>query len=161
MRFVLTLFLLALATQGSAMAFFGKSTQVYLASPLEGVLYDDGRPVGNARMVRVIGFGGEDIREDEIVTDAEGGFSFSEAIKEMNLSPLNELVISQKISVYYGEKDHLVWIKSKRVPEIYGELSGRPTNFRCDLAKTPVRVDQGRGLLQTSCEWDSIEKQGE
>ncbi len=39
----------------------------------------------------------------------------------------------------------------------FGELGGKPINFRCELSDEPETVDLEDALLMTSCQWDSID----
>ncbi|WP_347332918.1 DUF6795 domain-containing protein [Marinimicrobium locisalis] len=141
------------------MSIFGKTENVYLASPLEGVILNEGAPLAGTRLLRVLSLAGEEVLEEEAVSDEKGRFSFPDRRKSIKLTPLMELVISQKIYVLHEGEKNLVWLKSKRSPEVYSELGGRPVNFRCDITSPMRRVDIGRGLFETSCQWDSIKSE--
>jgi hypothetical protein len=147
---------LLLMQQGFAMTFFAKEQEVVVASPLSGVITKDSTPLRNAKLFRRLDWGEGEV-VDEIYTSNDGFFEFGERRERIKTSPLSELVISQRITYLDGHGEVLIWLKSKRDPELHGELGGVPKNFRCELSDELRRVELTRGTFATLCRWDSIE----
>ncbi|MDH5354711.1 MAG: hypothetical protein OEY09_09745, partial [Gammaproteobacteria bacterium] len=87
---------------------------------------------------------------------------FSLPIKKdkVRIPLLGEFRVAQEIYVYYKDEKIPIWAKSKIDINEYGELDGKPINFRCELTDELVVLENFNGLFGTSCKWDFIEKQG-
>jgi len=140
------------------MSLLGKSQEVVLCSPMEGVITLDGKPVVGAQVERWIKWKDEAGETDTVTTNDNGEFNFPVKKDTVKLSPLSQFVMGQEIRVYFNNKKYLIWTMGKRSKEEYGELGGRPVNFRCELTDELVPVSVEEGLLGTSCKWDAIEK---
>jgi len=139
------------------MAFFSKE-EVVLFSPMEGVITYEGAPAVGAEVVLSIKWRGDDGSEITVVTDGDGRFELP-VIKDNLRSILPaEFVVYQDIHVHYRGDVFPVWVMSKREKALYGELGGRPVGLGCELTNELQKVDVPRGLLGTSCHWETIEK---
>lgn len=156
--YILTIGLLLslFSLQGVAMAFFSKK-EVVLSSPMEGVLTYEGEPVEGAELMREIRWQSETGQTDSTTTDQNGYFHFDMILDSWRQLLPAEFVVYQDVYVHYNDETFHIWTTSKRVEEKWGELGGKPINFRCELTDELKRVETPRGLLGTSCKWDFIE----
>jgi hypothetical protein len=155
---IAAVFFAIFSSQGSAMSFFGKKEEIVVASPMEGAITYKGEPVKNARVERWLSWENEEGETDFVYTDSNGIFNLPLVKGTVRIRPLGSFVIAQEISVHFEGEKKLIWYKAKRDLGLFGELGGVPKNLRCDLSDEPKRVEQGEGLLGTSCKWDSIDK---
>lgn len=133
--------------------------EIVLSSPFEGVITLDHQPVAGAKVVRVLTWFETEHATDNAVTDKEGRFSLPVVKKTLALNKIGEFVVSQEIVVQYDGKEYPIWTKAKWDKGLYGELSGVPENFHCELTDEFKLVEEGKGLLATACQWNGI-KQG-
>ena len=140
------------------MSLFG--TEVVLFSPMQGVITFEGKPAANAKITRLIIWKGDEGEADTFYTSDNGEFKLPEKKATVKMLPLAEFVLTQEISVLYKEQEYSIWVRQKVDLGEYGELGGRPVNFRCELTDERVRLEEFDGLFGTSCKWDSIEQQG-
>lgn len=146
--------------KGAAMSLlFG--TEVVLFSPLEGKITYEGKPAANAKIVRLVRWKDTKGETDVFTADENGEFHIPVKKANVRIGPLTEFVMSQSLHITYNGQETQVWGKSKRNTELYGELGGKPKNFRCELTDEVEYIDVPDGLFGTSCKWDSIEAQGE
>ncbi len=137
------------------MAFFSKK-EVVLSSPFEARITFQGKPAVGARIKRVIKWQSDIGEEDYTETDEQGYFSLP-AVKDnwRQLLPA-EFVVYQDVIVDFDGKEYKIWIHSKREEQEWAELGGQPVSMRCELTDEIRRVEVERGLLGTSCHWDSV-----
>ena len=135
--------------------------EVVIFSPMQGQITLNGKPVSNARIERYLKWKDEEGERDYFETDGDGFFQLSIRKDIVTLSAFSTFVMSQEIRVYVDDNEYLIWTMGKGSTVKFGELGGRPVNFRCELNDKPVRVEVTDGLLGTSCKWDSIDKQGD
>lgn len=133
-------------------------TDVVLFSPMEGRITFEGKPAANAKIVRTIIWKGDDGETDIFYTAEDGTFKLPIKRAKVRIPLLAEFVLTQEVSVFYKDQEFTVWVRSKEDLDIYGELGGKPKNFRCELTDESVRLEEFWGLFGTSCKWDSIEK---
>jgi hypothetical protein len=156
------LVVLFFSMKGATMTIFsGKEEEVVLFSPMEGTLTFEGKPVADAKIVRLVRWKDSSGESDTFSTNVNGEFYLPIKKATVRIGPLSEFVMSQSIHVFYNGTETQIWGRSKRSTELYGELGGKPKNFRCDLADEVEYKDVADGLFGTSCKWDSIEKRGE
>src|SRR5690606_25316302 len=144
--------------EGVAMSLFSR-TDVVLFSPMEGKMTFEGKPAVNAKIVRTVIWKGDDGETDIFYTAEDGTFKLPIKRAKVRIPLLAEFVLTQEVSVFYKDQEFTVWVRSKEDLDIYGELGGKPKNFRCELTDERVRLEEFWGLFGTSCKWDSIEKQ--
>jgi hypothetical protein len=118
-------------TEVFAMSFFGIKKCVF--SAVEGRVVNDGVPVANATIKRTYEWDDEDVT-DEIKTDENGYFSFSEKYESSfwTLFPHNPSV-GQLINIHVGDEKYQAWGFIKGNYDVNGELDGKPMNLFCDL----------------------------
>lgn len=151
------LFLTTYSLAGSSMSLFSKSEEeVILCSPIEGIITFKGKPVANIKIDRWLKWKDETGEIDSTYTDDKGQFSLPVKKEIVKGNALSQFVVAQEIRASHNEVEYPIWAKAKRAKEMFGELDGKPVNFRCELTDELVRVDAGRGTLMTSCKWDSI-----
>lgn len=156
----MSVILLFFSMKGVAMSLlFG--TEVVLFSPMEGKITFEGKPAANAKIVRTIIWKGDAGETDTFYTSEDGSFTLPLKRTKVRIPPLAEFRIAQEIRVFYNEKEFPIWAKSKRDLGLYGEMGGKPLNFRCEITDELVLIEGFDDLFGTSCKWDSIEKKGE
>lgn len=130
--------------------------EVVICSQMEGVITLNGKPVSNAKIERWLKWKDEEGEKDYFSTDENGRFDIPVKRDVVKLSAITQFVMAQEIRVFVDGVEYVIWAKAKREKGIYGELGGKPENFRCELSDEFVRVEAGEGMLVTSCKWDSI-----
>ncbi|MBI1424436.1 MAG: hypothetical protein GC149_13410 [Gammaproteobacteria bacterium] len=132
--------------------------EVVLASEMEGHITLQNRPAAGAKVVRKLSWNEGEKKIDSTSVDSEGKFLLPAKKDVVEIGKFTQFVVSQEISVVYDGKETDIWIMGKRSKTAYGELDGRPENFRCELSDPdkPMRLDSG--LLLTKCKWDAITK---
>ena len=138
--------------------FMRDEEEVVLCSPMEGVITVEGKPVSNAKIERNIKWQDDVGETDTYYTDKNGSFSLPIKQTTVRLNKITQFVMSQEITVFYNNSKYMIWTLGKGSKLLYGELNGKPENFRCELTNDPIRVEVEDGLLGTSCVWDSIIK---
>lgn len=146
--------------EGGAMSILS-GTEVVLFSPMEGVITYEGEPAANAKITRLIIWKGDEGETDTFYTSENGEFKLPAKKANVRIPLFGEFVLTQEISVFYGDQEFSVWVKGKQDLNEYGELGGKPINLRCELTDEMVYLEDFNGLFTTSCKWDLIEKQGE
>jgi len=131
--------------------------EVVIFSPMEGHITLNGNPVANAKIERWLKWKNEDGEKDYFTTDNQGRFNIPIKKDIVTLSTVSQFVMAQEIRIYVNGDEHAIWYLSKGSKVEFGELGGKPVNFRCDLKDDLIRVEVDDGLLGTSCKWDSIE----
>ena len=137
--------------------FFRDPEEVVIASPLNGHITFQGQPAAGATVTRHLAWKDEAGEKETTVTDEGGYFEFAVKTDVVKISKITQFVMSQEIYVNYQDTEYLIWTIGKGSKELYGELGGKPVNFRCELTDEPVRVEVKNGLLGTSCKWDAVE----
>lgn len=151
----LFLSLMVYSPKGVSMSLF-KSEEVWIFSPMEGVVTFEGRPAAGAKIVRVVKWQSDEGETDEVVTDEAGRFRLSGMTRNLRQMLPAEFVAYQDLYVHYQGEEYHVWVMSKREKGKFGELGGEPVNLRCELTDEIERIEIDRGLLGTSCKWDAI-----
>ncbi len=135
-------------------------TEVVLFSPMEGKITFEGKPAANAKIVRKVIWKGDEGETDIFYTAENGEFKLPIKKTRARIPLLAEFVLTQELDVFYADREFSIWVKAKQDLNEYGELGGKPHNFRCELTDKRVRLEDFNGLFGTSCKWDFIEKQG-
>lgn len=147
------------------MMFFGNKERevidIVLMSPLEGVLTYQGKPLPNKEMKLWLRWKDEEGENFTYVTDAEGRFSIPEHKVRDSLNPFAQLVVVQEIIVNHKGVTYEVWNRSKKEPEIYTELNGRPRGLVCELTAEEYLHRGNNSLGTTICTWETIDREGE
>lgn len=156
-QIIVSVTLVTFAFEGVSMSLFKKNEEeVVLFSKMEGHITYKGKPVSNAKIERRVNWKDDIGEKDYFETDDKGYFLLPEIRENIKLSGLTQFVVGQEIKVLHKDKEYYIWNMGKMSKNKYGELGGKPINFRCDLKDDAVRVEVEHGLLGTSCKWDSI-----
>ena len=157
-QFITVALLAGIAIEGVTMSLFSKKEEeVVLFSEMEGHITLNGEPVKNVKIERRINWK-DDIGETDYVTTDDKGYFLLPEIKQMiKLSGFTQFVVGQEIKIETNGNEYFIWSMGKRTKNKYGELNGKPKNFKCELNDDdqPHRLESG--LLMTKCKWDSIE----
>lgn len=130
--------------------------EVVVSSPMEGKITFNNKPVAGAKVERKLKWKDDTWETDTTTTDEQGNFSLPMVKDNVTLSKISTFVMAQEIRVYHEGTEYPIWAKAKHDKGIYGELDGRPSNFRCELTDAFIAVEAGEGMLGTSCKWDKI-----
>ncbi|MCP3675194.1 MAG: DUF4198 domain-containing protein [Gammaproteobacteria bacterium] len=136
-------------------------TDVVLFSPMEGIITYKGQPAANAKIARTIIWKGDEGETDTFYTNEDGEFKLPIKETKVRIPLLGEFVLTQELIVFYEGEEFAIWVKGKQELGEYGELGGKPVNFRCELTDEDVYLEGFNGLFTTSCKWDHIEKKGD
>ncbi len=136
-------------------------TEVVLFSPMDGIITYKGKPAANAKITRTIIWKGDEGETDTFYAAENGEFKLPIKETKVRLPAFGEFVLTQEVSVFYEGQEFSIWVKGKQDLGKYGELGGKPINFRCELTDKRIRLEGFNGLFGTSCKWDAIEEQGE
>lgn len=133
----------------------GKNEETFvIASPLAGVLLQDGKPVANARILRRLTWNGnEEGVLQEFSTDGDGRFSLPAHEESLSFNFLVQFVAKSKIYVEREESDQLIWYAPKFSKELYSEMGGELKGVTCDLLNPKNAVDIGSWRVLTRCSW--------
>lgn len=139
----------------------GEKVDAVLFSPMEGRLTFHGEPAKGAEIKLWIKWKDQTGETITFAADERGFFSIPKKIDRFRDDPLAQVVITQEITVYYNNKDYLIWTLSKTSLNEYSELGGKPVNLICEITDEmePRRTDES--LMATNCKWDSLIKNGE
>ena len=140
--------------------FQSNKEEVVLCSSLEGKLTLNGEPASGAKIIRWFKWKDEKGESETYSADEQGVFSLPTIRGELKRSVFAQFVVTQKITVQYQTHDYDIWVIGKDSEIEYGELGGKPVNFRCELSDEPEPIEVEDALLMTSCKWDSIKKLG-
>ncbi len=140
------------------MSFFSHpEKEVVISSPFEGKITFKGEPATGAKVLRTLTWKDEKGETDTTMTDGQGYFKLPIVKDKVTVSKLTQFIMSQTIRVFYNGQEYVIWTMGKGSTENYGELGGKPVNFRCELTNDRERIEVEDGLLGTVCVWDSIE----
>ena len=126
--------------------------KVYLFSEVKGIVYLNGEPVPNAKVVRSYEY--NSLEHEETVTDASGAFYFP-PLHGKSLSSILpiELVVAQSMVVSFNGKDYKIWSNTKRSKAHNSELGGSPLILKCDLVDELKIHREFGSILRTNCSW--------
>jgi hypothetical protein len=156
---IILFFLICYSAQGVSMPIFSHPPEeVVVFSPMQGQITHHGKPVANAKISRWLKWKDPEGETEIFYTDENGYFDLPIKTDVVTLGKFSTFVMAQKISVHFEGTTYDIWVTGKRSKIKYGELAGRPVNFRCELIseERPIRLKEG--LLLTQCEWDDIEE---
>lgn len=155
---LISILLVAYSLEGVSMSLLSHpEEEVVVSSPMEGKITFNNAPAAGAKIERLLKWKDDVGETDTTITDENGNFSLPIIKDKVTLSKISTFVMAQEIRVFYDGKEYLIWTMGKRSKKKYGELGGKPTNFRCELTDEdrPMRLE--RALLVTTCKWEMIE----
>lgn len=135
-----------------------KIVDAVLFSPLEGHVLLNGSPASGAEITRIIKLQGEEYSEEKFKADSHGHFKLPLVREELELTPLNQFLASQRIFVQYKDEEYLIWNFGKMDTDIHSELGGSPIDLTCNLTDELRRVETPRGGLMTICHWRELKE---
>ncbi len=154
---LLTVVILAAVTfEGVSMSLFTKTEEVVLFSEMKGHITLNGKPVKGAVIERWIKWKDEDGEKDQFTTDDKGAFYLPAIKVNAKLPSFSQLVITQELKVIYQNINYNIWALSKMNKNEYGELDGKPVDFRCELNAEEKALRFENAYLLTNCEWTKI-----
>jgi len=125
---------------------------------MEGLLTYEGKPAPGVKIVRKLRwYDGDESAEDFVVTDQKGHFSLPAVKKALKVSGFVQFVTIQEIVAHYNGEEIDIWTMGNHSKIEFGELGGKPVNFRCDLTDEEERVNPNYSAVLTRCKWDSLE----
>ena len=135
-----------------------KTEETYvIASPMEGVLMKDGKPLANAKITRKLKWiGNENGISEEFTTDSQGVFSLPIHEETLAIGMLTQFVSSVHITTSINNKSHDIWYNNKFDNAAYTETNGPAINLICDLNAEEVIVRNGLANTMTICRWENM-----
>lgn len=134
------------------------STQKYVvSSPLSGVLIENGKPLTNTKIFRILRWNGNDSGLVEtFVTDNEGRFFLPVHEEELSLGVLAQFVASSKLEVELNGTHIDVWYNNKFEKDMYAETDGPISGLICEVTESEIVVETGLSKVMTICRWDNM-----
>lgn len=135
-----------------------KTTYV-IASPMEGVLMQNGQPLAHTKIIRSLNWTGRDEGrlEQEFTTDEQGRFSLPVHEEQLVLGKLTQFSCSSYIVVDMGEQRLDIWYSTKFEKEIYAESNGQKLNdLICDISNEEITVRPDVSSISTICRWEGM-----
>jgi hypothetical protein len=159
---IITVAISACSVYGDDMSIFennSKRLKVVLFSAMEGKITFEGKSLPNTKIELWTAWEDKDGQTDVFYSDEEGRFTIPE--KSVMYKPffLVQLVIKQKLTVFHEGEPTMVWYFSKKEPDAYTELDGRPEGLICELSDDPVIIRGNRSAGKTLCKWDTLIKE--
>ena len=141
------------------MSFFfkGKEVEAVLFSPLEGKLTYQGKPAANAKIKLWIAWKDKEGETESYYADDQGHFTIPQITATYRDNPLAQLIIKQRLTVFFEGKEIDIWAFSKKEEAIHTELGGRPVNLSCEMTNEEVTVRGNRSLGGTRCTWETLD----
>ena len=140
--------------------FFGREkVEAVLFSALEGQLTLQGKPATGAKINLWIKWKNEEGEHFSFTADENGFFHIPQKVATYKENALAQIVITQEITVEYGNESYLIWTLSKTSIHQFGELGGKASKLTCELTNDLEATRTDDILMGTSCSWDSISKQ--
>jgi len=129
--------------------------KVCLFSEISGVITLDGKPVADAKLIRIANHG-KDIT-DETTTDANGQFRMPAVFSRTltGILPM-EFVGKQYIIVQHNGKEYKIWDGVRRSVEINAEARGKPLVVQCDLNRPVDHISVDGSIYFTMCTRDVV-----
>jgi hypothetical protein len=126
---------------------FGSNT---LFSQVEGVVTINGRPCVSAKIEqKVYKSDGKEVLTT-VKTDESGRFKFKDVSESKGVFSFlpSEFVATQRLIIYYEDKEYLGWANTKRSPERNVESNGKPFSLVCDLSRLSEEDDKYTGICR-------------
>ena len=145
--------IILLTTWGYAMA-ISDVGKVCLFSAISGVITLDGKPVANARLVRIVKK--EGAKTDETTTDEKGYFQFPPVFDRTitKFLPM-EFVVSQVIDLHHQGMKYELWNGVKRNPDENTESRGLPLIVQCELNQERMFKEVNGSPIISLCKWEA------
>ncbi len=134
--------------------------EVFLMSPLKGVLLRGGEPLAYVDIEVVIVMPGGEERIFKHQTTASGEFDLPAVKDTMTLGPMTEFAVSQFVDVFIDGKKDTIWSAGKGEPGLYAERhpASEAIDLACDINDEEVKHDERSGYIRTKCTWKTLRK---
>ena len=145
--------------ESSVFGLFGsKETKNYvIASPLSGVLVQDGKPLVHTKIIRRLTWNGNEAGVvDEFTTDEKGAFSIPVYEKELTLNTMTEFVAAFKLYAREEKLENFFWYSPKRDEDLYSDTGGILDEMICDINNEEDRVNVTSSGVLTKCKWKGM-----
>ncbi|WP_281648386.1 DUF6795 domain-containing protein [Parendozoicomonas sp. Alg238-R29] len=122
-------------------------------SKISGVIYNDGTPLSNAKVIREVDY--ENIKTDETITDENGYFELPAAyVRTIAKFLPQQFVVGQTLTVVVNDTPHQIWRGFKTKADENSEAKGKPLVVQCELTaeKSAIRINGDTFI--TKCTWD-------
>ena len=142
------------------MSFFfkGEEVEAVLFSPMEGKITYQGKPAAVAKLKLWTAWKDKTGETEFYYADEHGVFSIPKKTMTYQRNPLAQLVIKQRITVYFEGQEFIMWEFSKKEEAEFTELGGKPINLTCELTDDERTVRGNRSLGGTNCIWDALDE---
>jgi len=128
-----------------------------IASPMEGVLMQNGTPLANTKIIRRLRWNSNDDGiEQEFMTDGQGRFSLPIHEEELTMSKLTQFTCSTHLEVTIDGQKHDVWYSNKFKSELYLETQGPTHDLVCDISAEEIVIRTGLANVMTTCRWKDM-----
>jgi len=119
--------------------YFG-AYKVHLCPEVKGQVSENGKPLINAKIERLLCFSDGKYVENYVYTDDKGGFSFPEANIRSNQPavPFAELFTSQIITLFYEGTKYILWTSRLSGTKYRHEYAKKLSCLRADLSDEEV-----------------------
>ncbi len=142
-----------------------KSKTYVIATPLEGVVIENGEPAENLKITRILTWNAnQEGLVEHFATDANGKFKLPLFEDSFEMSSLTQFAANQTLVINYGEAtEEPIWISGQLTGELNGETGGAQIeSLVCNLSDELVPVyGDGISLLSTKCRWKGIQLEEE
>jgi hypothetical protein len=121
-----------------------------LFSEVEGVVTINGTPCVSAKIEQhIYKSDGKELLAT-VKTDENGRFKFKGILESKGVFSFlpSEFVVTQRLVIYYEDKEYLGWANAKRSPESNVESNGKQFYLVCDLSKHPEEDDKYTGICR-------------
>lgn len=128
-----------------------------IASPVEGVLLQGGKPLTDTRITRRLRWNGNDDGIlQEFFTDARGKFSLPVHEEELELG-MTQFVSSSKLESEINGKVYDLWYSNKFDEDLHAETDGEILeDLICDIEEEEVSVEYDLSGVTTLCRWKNM-----
>ena len=131
-----------------------KSEEVWIFSPVHGVITYKGKPAAHAQITRVLKWKDDEGETDRFQVNEDGTFSIPGKQETLKSLLPTQFVAHQALFVKLEGKEFQIWEMGKLDKEKFAETGRELVNLRCELTDELQPVEAAGGLLMTSCKWD-------
>ena len=134
----------------------GEKVEAVLFSPMQGKITYNGKPAAGASIKLWVAWKDKAGETEHYLVNENGEFSIPKKTVLYKANPLAQLVIKQKITVFFEDQEFDIWTLSKMEEAEFTELGGKPVNLVCELTSDERTVRGNRSLGGTRCTWESL-----
>jgi len=131
-----------------------KSEEVWIFSPMEGVITFQGEPAANAQIVRVLKWKDDEGETERFEAGSDGAFWIPGKQETLKTFLPAQFVAHQAVFVEFNGEEFQIWEMGKLDKGKFAETGQELSNLRCELTDEMQPVEVAGGLLMTSCKWE-------